>query len=372
MFVSKVLSHEIFNINNQKNTNLKNVSSLSAGKLSEDLLIKEINPSFKSTSAGNPLKNLKNITDPYFGGKMITINDFMKTEKILDTKHTITQTIKPLKKFRQNMQVVEKAVYDMFSEFAKDFPRKDFSDVIKLWYQKALVRLKLEEFSVLDAIDKASMNLEPETTLAVRKETTHCRQVILDDNPLNTFKRKTVIDSIDRIEPISGEEKSLEDLKKLVNYLPSSNTSINAFIVKYSNRRHDEIAKRLIRASVQSIEHILPDSLGGANSLDNFMLASSSANSLRGNMPIPQFIEMYPEIPKNCQLYIDDIISAIHEGNLKGHQKYPYDVKKTLLRESKGLIDLDLSKFKYTEDEADNQEWLWKNRKSLHKLFEKK
>ena len=69
MFVSKVLSHEIFNINNQKNTNLKNVSSLSAGKLSEDLLIKEINPSFKSTSAGNPLKNLKNITDPYFGGK---------------------------------------------------------------------------------------------------------------------------------------------------------------------------------------------------------------------------------------------------------------------------------------------------------------
>lgn len=365
MFVSPILSQlSSFSLKNTRNN--KHSYFIKTNNFNRDIFIKEKNISFKSTSAGTPLKNLKNITDPYFGGKMIPIIDFSRMDKLLDTKLTVKQTIKPLKKYRNNMQVVERAIYDMFVDVEKYCPRKNFSDILKQWYQKALVRLKLEEFLVLDEIDKMSMNLEPETTLAIRGETTHCRQVILDNNPMNTFKRKTVIDSIDRIEPLPGEEEELNKLKKLVNYLPSSNTSINAFVVKYANRRHDEISKRLIRASVQSIEHIHPDSLGGENVLSNFMLASSSANSLRGNMPLPQFIEMYPQIPLNSQLYINDIISVIHNEGLKGHQKYPYDVRLTLLKESDGLINLDLSKYKYSESEAEYLESQWKNGGSRH------
>ena len=306
--------------------------------------------SFKSTSAGAPLKNLKNITDPYFGELLIPIVEFLKFEKVLDTKNTVKQTVPALNKFRINMQVVEKAIFDAFQKAAPDANRLQFNDLLKMWYDKALIRLKLEEFSVLDEIDKLSMSLDPETTFQVRKQVTHCRQLL--DNPNDTFKRKTVIDSIEQINPKSGEEEVLEVLKKRANYLPTSNTSINAFIVKYASRSHNEIAKRLIRASVQSIEHIKPDSLGGENLLDNFMLASASANSLRGNMPLPDFIEMFPNIVQNCQKYIEDIIRVIHKGGLKGHQAYPYKVAKTLETESEGLIKLNLSSFGYTEEEA--------------------
>ena len=310
--------------------------------------------SFHGTSAGTPLRKLRNITDPYFGEKMISTKEYTKTERILDTKNTVKQAMKVLNKFRTNMQIVEKNIFDAFRFAAPHMPRTQFNDILRLWYQKALIRLKLEEFQVLDEIDKISMSLEPETTFEVRKKTTHCRQVILNDNPFDKFKRKTVIDSIEEINPRSdGEAKVLSVLKKRANYLPTSNTSINAFIVKYAQRRHDEIAKRLIRASSYSIEHVKPDSKGGENSMDNFILASSAANSLRGNMPLKDFIEMFPQIPENTQKYMNDIINAIHEGELKGYQSYPYKIADTLKTESEGLIELDLSAFKYSLSEAE-------------------
>ena len=308
---------------------------------------------FKSTSAGAPLRGLKNITDPYFGEKMITASDFEKTAKILLTKNTVKQAISVLNKFRTNMQVVEKNIFDAFRFAAPHMPKVQFNDLLKMWYDKALVSLKIEELRVLNEIDDLSVELEPETTFKVMKKTTHCREVIFKDDPADRFKRKTVIDSIDEINPQNdGEEKALSILKKRANYLPTSNTSINAFIVKYASRRHDEIAERLIRASTQSIEHVHPDSLGGENSLDNFILASSAANSLRGNMPLTDFIEMFPQVPSNTQKYIDDIIDVINSGGLKKHQSYPYQIAPTLKRESEGLINLDLSRMKYTEEEA--------------------
>ena len=43
----------------------------------------------------------------------------------------------------------------------------------------------------------------------------------------------------------------------------TSASSVNAFVVKYANRTQQETAKRILRASVATIEHILPDSKGG-------------------------------------------------------------------------------------------------------------
>ena len=363
MFVSPVT---FFRFNTNYNPQLRTNSNFEASAVTNpfaasnsfnDVFMRNTNsPSFKSTSAGNALKKLRNITDPYFGVKMISAPEFTKIEQALNNKTTVKQALAYLKKYRPNMQVIERSMYDRFASMSKNRQRVTFPDLLKELYPDALIKLKLEEFKVLDDIDRYSTMLSPKTMLAVREKTTHCRQVILADNPTKPFKRKTVLASLEEIVPQPGEEKRLALLKERANFLPTSNTSENAFIVKYANRGHDEIAERLVRASVQSIEHIHPDSLGGENSLDNFMLASSAANSLRGNMPLPSYIRRFPYIVQNCQRYIDDIIDVIHKGGLKGKETYPYDVAKALKKESHGKIKLDLSKYKYSRQEARKME----------------
>ena len=52
------------------------------------------------------------------------------------------------------------------------------------------------------------------------------------------------------------------------------------------------------------------------------------------------------------QMYIEDIIREIHNGNLQGNETYPYKIKKKLFEESDGRIMISLSSYKYSEEEA--------------------
>jgi len=134
--------------------------------------------------------------------------------------------------------------------------------------------------------------------------------------------------------------------------LPTSESSKNAFIVKYSKRTQTEIARRLFIASTGTIEHVTPASLGGLNSIGNFLLTSASGNRYRENMPLVEYIKRHKKIPEYAQKYIDCIIEQIHQGNLQGSETYPYKIKKKLFEESKGRILISLSSYKYSQEDA--------------------
>lgn len=318
-----------------------------------------------NTSAGNPLKKLKGLKCPYFGVEMLSGYEIARLENRLDKCNNVKDVIKVLSKYTKYMQATERKMYKRFLAISKISPQKTLPECLKLWYDEAIIKLKLEEFNVLDDVDKISLDLSPQNALAVHEKTTKCRQVILENNKADTFKRKILLTSLDDIKPKNTNQENLvlEKLKDRAVYLPMSGTSENAFIVKYVDRTQQEIAKRIIRPSVATIEHIQPNSLNGENTIGNFMLASAGANSMRSNMPLSKFIEMFPTVPKKCQIYIDQIINLIHKGQLKGNETYPYKVKKKLEEESKGKISLDLSKYKYSELEAQKAEQKFHDRK---------
>lgn len=305
-----------------------------------------------NTSAGNVLRKLKGLTCPYYGVKMISGSTIVKVEAELDKCVNVGEVVKILKKYTPFMQKIEKKMFKRFSQAAKENPEQTMQACLWQWYGDAITKLKLEEFLVLDKVDKFSSKLSPYTALNLRYKTTRCRQIILLNNKEDTFKRKTFLVSLDEIKPRDEELSIYEKIKDQAIFLPTSNTSENAFIVKYADRSQQEIAKRLLRPSVATIEHVRPDSKGGANSLDNFLLVSASANNYRSNMPLAKYIHRFPKIPFNCQKYINEIINIIHKGKLTGHETYPYKISKTLDQESAGQIKLDLSKYKYNEQEA--------------------
>lgn len=304
------------------------------------------------TSAGKPLRKLKNITCPYRGIKIIPSEMIKPFEKKLEKCHTAQEAIELLSIYQPHMLSVEKAMFAIFKDFATINPDDDLQNCLQMIKTNCLTRLKLEEMEVLDKVDSLTRKLSAQTALNIRAKTTACRQIILSSSTHDTFKRKIFLSSLSQIIPKDNEREIFNDIKNKALFLPTSESSRNAFIVKYSKRNQIEIVRRLFIASTGSIEHVTPASNGGINTIGNFLLTSASGNRYRENMPLCEYIKRHPKIPQYMQLYINDVIREIHSGKMLGNETYPYKIKNKLLEESEGRIAISLSAYQYSEEEA--------------------
>ena len=313
-------------------------------------------PSEGKTSAGKPLRKLKNIICPYRGIKIIPTENIKGFEKKLAQCKTALDGVELLSCYQENMLPVEKAMYAIFKDFVQINPEDNLQNCLLMIKMNCLTRLKLEEMEVLDEVDRLTKRLSPNSALKIRAKTTKCRQIILSSSTHDTFKRKIFLNSLKEIIPKENERENFKNIRNKALFLPTSESSRNAFVVKYSKRSQIEIIRRIFIASTGSIEHVTPASEGGLNTIGNFLLTSASGNRYRENMPLTEYIKRHPQIPEYMQLYIQDIIREIHNGNLKGNETYPYKIKKKLFEESKGRIMISLSSYKYSEEEASKEE----------------
>ena len=305
-----------------------------------------------STSAGKPLRKLKDITCPYRGIKIIPGTALRGFEKNLAKCKSSEEIVTLLTQYYDSLLPTEKSMFAIFKDFSTLNPDDNIKNCLQMLYNNCLMKLKLEEFYVLDEVDIMSRKLSPSTALKLRHKTTRCRQIILDNKQQDSFKRKTFLNSLEEIIPNENEREIFNDIKNKALFLPTSGSSKNAFVVKYSRREQEEAARRLFIGSTGSIEHVTPESLGGINTIGNFLLTSADGNRYRENMPLTEYIKRHPKIPKYMQQYIDDVIRNIHEGGLQGNETYPYKIKQKLMKESNGRIMISLGKYKYTEEEA--------------------
>ncbi|MBE7705542.1 MAG: HNH endonuclease [Cyanobacteria bacterium SIG29] len=305
-----------------------------------------------STSAGKPLRKLKNVICPYRGIKIIPCEQIAIFEKKLLKVKTAFEAIELLSFYHENMLPTEKMLFAIFSDFVKLNPDDNLQNCLKMIRESALTRLKLEQMEVLDDVDILTRKLCSKTALEVRAQTVKCRQLIISNTQRGFFKRKNFLASLENIVPLENERETLNDIKNKALFLPTSESSKNAFIVKYSKRSQIEIARRLFIASSGTIEHVVPASMGGANTISNFLLTCAGGNRYRENMPLPEYIKRHPKIPEYAQDYIDCIIDAIHNRQLQGNETYPYKIKKRLFEESLGRINISLAEYTYSEEDA--------------------
>ena len=316
----------------------------------------------KGTSAGKPLRKLGSLTCPYTGVKGIPGDKVNPFERKLLNCNFAAEYVNLLSGFLKNMLPTEKSVFSIFRDFSAENPRGNLQDCLNFLFRGCLTKLKLEEFFVLDDVDILSRKLSPETALKLREKTTRCREIILADNKDDTFKRKVFLNSLSEISPKENEKDIFEKIKDRAIFLPTSGSSRNAFVVKYSRRTQTESARRIFIASTETIEHVTPNSEGGMNEIGNFMLTTANGNRYRENMPLYKYVHRFPKIPKYTQQYIDEVIDGIHQGRMCGHETYPYQIKQRLMDESDGKIMISLSKYDYTEQGAKLAEESFRNR----------
>ena len=95
-------------------------------------------------------------------------------------------------------------------------------------------------------------------------------------------------------------------LMEIASKLPTSDTSINSFVVKHKFSNSDTIGYKLIEPSITTVEHLIPRSDGGEDILTNIVLACKACNNARMSTNLAQFAEKFPN--ENHQVYFNDII----------------------------------------------------------------
>lgn len=309
-------------------------------------------PHSGSTSAGKPLRRMKNVICPYRGVEIIPSSAIKDFEKKLAKTKTAAETLHLLSFYKKHFLPTEASMFSIFKNFVETNPDDNLQNCLQMIRTNSLTKLKLEQLEVLDKVDILTYKLCSRTALEVRERTTKCRQLILSDNERMFFKRKIFLNSLENISSKENEKEIISEIRNKALFLPTSESSKNAFIVKYSKRTQSEIARRLFIASTGTIEHIIPASMGGANSIGNFLLTSASGNRYRENMLLTEYIKRHPNIPQYVQKYINCVINEIHNGYLQGIETYPYKIKQKLFEESNGRILISLSSYKYSENEA--------------------
>ncbi len=198
----------------------------------------------------------------------------------------------------------------------------------------------------LEKIKKSSPLRDSDTIEELLKT---AKQRLNGENISMPFSRKSFIYDLAKLLKGLNKPELEERLINIAQKLPTSKENLSAYILKAAGESSNKIAYRLLWPSTASVEHILPRSCGGPDSMKNFGGACNRENSERGNIDFVTQIKRLPHTPENCQKYIDKLIELANDGIFdrnKIDKKYILDFKRTIQLQSKGRIVLDLSKFK--------------------------
>ena len=365
----KVESIRVYNNLNKYNSYSRNhiivenkfSSNLSNERNLHHVLYKPYIPSFGLKSAARFIAtHVFNIPCPCCGRIMLprVVLDNDLTEKVLSGSGKIA--INALSKFEKSMHKIEKLCFRKLKAFSKLQPEKSLQEMLEVLRPKSIERLISSQLSILDIIVKQGEGLSPSSKEKLMEILERSRKVIIEDNPEGSFKRKKFIDNITRlIQNIPEEDKPLgESILNAAFKLSTSKDDLDAFIIKYSgfvsriiegeevkiHRSSLEIGQRLVYPSVATFEHIKPKSNGGSSETANGLAECFKCNNTRGNIPFDDWIRLHPEMEINLRRYMDVIIRLIRKNPImkKNYPEYPVIIAKTILEESKGLIDFEI------------------------------
>ncbi|MBR1776708.1 hypothetical protein IJ750_06535, partial [bacterium] len=237
----------------------------------------------------------------------------------------------------------EKAVANFLFKTSKMNPNLTMKGLLTHYSPNAKAMLEEEQYNVLDEV------LEKAKVLGKNNEVEKCVQQARKDIRESTdevhFERKPFLKKFVEVTSKLEDKELAGQLLDTAVKLPMSQNSIEAFIVKYAHGDKDDlaIAHRLVQPSIATAEHIHPDTLGGPDNTSNYVAECGDCNSKRGHMPLEEWMENFPNMPRSVQRNINEVTERIINGNLGGrYDDYPLDIQATMARETGGIIQLEV------------------------------
>lgn len=332
-----VKKHSYFNKNLKTDTFERTTSPAFAGRSSKCVKLIE-----------NELRNIDGVHDPYSDIVMISERKFNAFRTKLKKRNNSKSMITLLSAQEEHMFPPEKEVFGYIKSYTKKTAKNSskkareltFSEILQDLLPNAKVHLVNKQVNVIKNIQKLSeKQLSEESQKKVNQVLSTIEESIYNDS----FRIGPAKKELAKLRNEIPEKKAFKRIMQETERFPSSVTSPEVFIVNNANKTSQQIAEAFIHPALISVEHIKPYSKGGESSAKNYIAASTRMNNIRSSTPLHEFIRRFPNIPTCTQRYIDDITLKINRGGLRNLAVAMPEVKEGLNKQSKGLINVDIS-----------------------------
>lgn len=262
------------------------------------------------------------------------------------------ETLKFFTPHFDEMTPMNKTIYKKMSELAPLHPDKNIQGLLEVMFPEAEKALILEQRDILDSLNFLSRELPDTKAEELRKlisstfEDIFKREVDVDKR----FKRKRTIAKFDKFAQKVKDNKIAEKIIQTIRKLPTSETSENAYIVKYAARDPENIGMKMFADDFATLEHIIPESQGGSI----VIWECSADNAARGAISINNQHALNPNMKEHYQKHINRLIE-IHDTqwqnfttpNAKSKLKeYIFALRNEVFIASNGKINLDITGLK--------------------------
>lgn len=232
-------------------------------------------------------------------------------------------------------------IVKIIKNIAKENPELDLSQIVKLVARNCALDLSNKELSVLGELhgyvsDNVKNPHEKCKLLSQIKQGMEQSKLVGEE----AFKRKKFLYAI---KDASSNPAIQKEIDEIAQKLPTSINDIDAFFVKYSkeNRKNAEIARSLISGNKPTAEHLICQSDGGGDYLENYLCDCMECNSNRMSTPFDEWIETIPQAQQKLQKHLDTIQGLIDEGRFSSdYDFYVLGVAKTISKLSNGKIKI--------------------------------
>lgn len=318
----------------------------------------------------------------YTGIEMISQKQF---DELIQTKvltGNSADVIKELKKFEKSLFPVENGIFNILKSLSEKYPEKNLQELLKLKYPIAEKKLIQQQANTLNRINMVIRDLPKEEFLKIREIVQESFDKIFapNPNPKDRFKRKALLYKL-KTQNLTNK-KIQKQIIKLAEKLPNSETSVNSFIVKYSEpyriryenknpkkipQTSEEIALRLLRPSLATEEHIYPQAMyraeelaarNGDETAKNLsklrvtILTSNYINEIKKDFLFDDFApKVKYNINENIQKHINKLIKIdkdwLNHGKIEDAAlltEYIMTLKEEFQRRSK-IINIDIKDF---------------------------
>lgn len=318
----------------------------------------------------------------YTGIEMISQKQF---DELIQTKvlsGNSAHVIKELKKFEKSLFPVENGIFNILKSLSEKYPEKNLQELLKLKYPIAEKKLIQQQANTLNRINMVIRDLPKEEFLKIREIVQESFDKIFapNPNPQDRFKRKALLYKL-KTQNLTNK-KIQKQIIKLAEKLPNSETSVNSFIVKYSEpyriryenknpkkipQTSEEIALRLLRPSLATEEHIYPQAMyraeelaarNGDETAKNLsklrvtILTSNYINEIKKDFLFDDFApKVKYNINENIQKHINKLIKIdkdwLNHGKIEDAAlltDYIMTLKEEFQRRSK-IINIDIKDF---------------------------
>lgn len=318
----------------------------------------------------------------YTGIEMISQKQF---DELIQTKvlsGNSADVIKELKKFEKSLFPVENGIFNILKSLSEKYPEKNLQELLKLKYPIAEKKLIQQQANTLNQINMVIRDLPKEEFLKIRGIVQESFDKIFapNPNPQDRFKRKALLYKL-KTQNLTNK-KIQKRIIKLAEKLPNSETSVNSFIVKYSEpyriryenknpkqipQTSEEIALRLLRPSLATEEHIYPQAMyraeelaarNGDETAKNLsklrvtILTSNYINEIKKDFLFDDFApKVKYNINENIQKHINKLIKIdkdwLNHGKIEDAAlltDYIMTLKEEFQRRSK-IINIDIKDF---------------------------